>query len=245
MEAGTQPHMSLMAALSPVCAYHPCRMAGALASVRWSSGSCEVSPGGPAGSFPGGWAAGVEQPTALAGWCGSATASSPWWVRVIGHLVWWLLGIEPIHMEDSEGIWCLYAQHEKKIHSQKERMSVVTRAEKFDAVDYYLFLSKSNFSISFLFMIAHFCQSAVKIAKFIHSYPFYSVVNSHSRVFGENPKSPSLSAETSVSGYDLLLWSTERWPRFFFHFLLTNLDLEFSKKHWTPRVTQFRIRMPW
>lgn len=51
-----------------------------LASARWCLGSCEDSPGGPAGLSPGGWAAGVELPTAPAGSCGSVTANSLWWV---------------------------------------------------------------------------------------------------------------------------------------------------------------------
>lgn len=59
------------------------RMAGALASARWCSGSYEVSPGGLAGSFPGGWAAVVEPPMGLAGSCGLEMANSRWWVKWI------------------------------------------------------------------------------------------------------------------------------------------------------------------
>lgn len=54
------------------------RMGGALASGHWCLGSCEVSPGGPAGSSLGGWAAGVELLTVLAGWCGLETANFLW-----------------------------------------------------------------------------------------------------------------------------------------------------------------------
>lgn len=59
------------------------RMAGVLASVLWCLGSCGVSPGGQAGSSPGGWAVGVGQPMGLAGWCGLETESSRWWAGLL------------------------------------------------------------------------------------------------------------------------------------------------------------------